>query len=212
MREGNYRVQTRREIFESPAPRMVVTSDPGKPVTLSGYAMVWNAISSDRGGYRVRLLPGSAQPTREVHALYNHEFRDVMGDLTSQTLRILPDGVGVRVEVELPDTTVGRDVAELVRTRRIRGMSFGIPGDPVYTTSSENGLVIRNYSRFLFDEVTVTPIPAFEETSIGIAAAPAAGSIGYAARRDHALTLEKYRFDSLRLPGARIPLRTALTS
>src|SRR5688572_29721693 len=87
--------------------------------TVKGYAIVWNVPSSDRGGYRVRLRPGSAKFTANVHALFHHEFRDVLGDTTSGTLRILPaDAYGIAIEVDLPRTQLGRDVWELVKTRR----------------------------------------------------------------------------------------------
>lgn len=89
----------------------------GKPGTLSGYAIVWNALSTDRGGYVVRLRPGSARPAATTFALYNHEYADPLGRLENGTLRIFNDDTGVRVEIDLPDTQAGRDVATLVPRR-----------------------------------------------------------------------------------------------
>jgi HK97 family phage prohead protease len=199
-------VTRKRETFESPIPRLaVLPAVEGKPVTLSGYALVFGVLSTDRGGYRVRLLPGSPVFAAEVHALWNHEYRDVIGTTNNGTLRYSEDNVGVRVEIDLPNTNAGRDVAELVRRGDVRGMSFGIPDEPTYTETTVDGLKVRDYSRFTVDEVTITPIPAFAQTIIGIkgAAAPPA-TIGYANRTKASLTLQKFKIDSLRLREAQI--------
>src|SRR4051794_35329209 len=101
--------------------------DTGTIGTLTGYAMVWGVLSSDRGGYKVRLQPDSATPTPLTHAYYHHEAtRGPLGDTATNTLRISPDTYGVKVEIDLPNTSVGRDTLELVRTGRARGMSFAM--------------------------------------------------------------------------------------
>jgi HK97 family phage prohead protease len=143
--------------------------------TLVGYALIWNVVSSDRGGYRVRLRPGSAQFAAEVHALAHHMYDRLLARRSNGTLRLYPDDAGVRVEIDLPNTTDGRDVLELVRRRDLTGMSFGIPDEPDYVETTVRGMTVRDYTRYLVDEVTITAIPAFEETSIvvkGSAALP----------------------------------------
>src|SRR5690554_4679076 len=103
----------RRIIFTRDS-QFAVKREQGKPTTLTGYALVWNALSDDRGGYRVRLKPDSAKFATPTLALFQHNFRDVIGNTENGTLRIMPDTFGVKVEIDLPDTTTGRDVAELV--------------------------------------------------------------------------------------------------
>lgn len=198
-----------RRIFTADA-RFSVVQTEGKPTMLRGYALVWNVPSSDRGGYKVRLKPGSAKFTPNVHALYHHEFHAVLGDTESGTLRVLPpDDYGVPVEIDLPDTSLGRDVAELVRTRRVRGMSFAMVDEPRGTTVTENGQKILDVDNFEVDEVTVTAIPAFMEAVVGVATptAPTLVMPVYADRTAHSLRLEQFRFSSFRLPGATSPSR-----
>src|SRR5206468_3228136 len=129
-------------------------------VTLEGYAMVWNTLSSDRGGFRVRLLPGSAKFTPEVHALFHHDFRAILGATGNATLRLTSDDVGVKVEIDLPDTSTARDVAELVEDQYVRGMSFSMLYDPPVESSTKNegGIEIMEVSSFTCDEVTVTAV------------------------------------------------------
>lgn len=137
--------------------------------TLEGYALVWNTLSDDRGGYKVRLAPGSAKFTTPTLALFHHDFRHIIGNTENGTLRLFPDDIGVRVEIDLPDTTTGHDVAELVEDKYVRGMSFSmIPGE--FAESEENGVTIITATSFTVDEVTVTGIPSFVSTSIDIAA------------------------------------------
>lgn len=146
-----------------------VEGRPGKIATLSGYAMVWGTLSSDRGGYKVRLRPGSARFTPTVHALYHHDYTHVIGNTANGTLRLFPDDIGVRVEIDLPDTTSGRDVEELVEGRYVTGMSFAMTDAPEANKVVENGVNILDVTGFTCDEVTVTAIPAFADTTIDVA-------------------------------------------
>src|SRR6185503_14988389 len=91
-------------------------------VTLKGYAIVWNQLSTDRGGYKGRLKPGSATFTDPSLAFYEHEPRALIGNTANVTLRILDaDDHGIPVEIDLPDPPTGRDVAELVEDNRPNG-------------------------------------------------------------------------------------------
>lgn len=157
------------------------TFEDGKPAktTLEGYAIVWNELSSDRGGYKVRLVKNSATFTTPALALYNHDFADVIGNTANNTLRVLAaDDVGVPVEIDLPDTTLGNDVAVLVGERYIQGMSFSMMnGFEDYTEEKQGDQYILNVSKFTVDEVTITAIPAFTATSIDVSdASPEAAS------------------------------------
>lgn len=136
------------------------------PGTLSGYAIVWNSLSTDRGGYQVRLLPGSARFMSETLALHHHQYDQVIGNTANGTLRIANDQIGARVEIDLPNTSAGRDVEELVAKKYIRGMSFAMIQIASGRDVIENGQTIFEVTDFLCDEVTVTPIPAFTDTSI----------------------------------------------
>lgn len=188
----------RRIVFNRDA-RFAVAKADGKPVTLSGYAIVWNVLSDDRGGYKVRLKPGSATFAAPTLALFNHDFRQVLGTTGNGTLRLTPDEFGVRVEIDLPDTSTGRDVAELVGRKYVAGMSFAMVSAPVGATVTENGEKILDVTRFTADEVTVTPVPAFLQSNVGV---KPESPESYAARAAQSLHLEKLKFAFLRLPSA----------
>ncbi len=163
------RVFTRNATFT--VKRFAATADkPAAGATLTGYALKWNDLSDDRGGYQVRLLPGSATFTDPTMALFHHDFASVIGNTQNGTLRITPDDVGVKVDIDLPDTTMGRDVAELVDKGYVQGMSFAMVDAPKFAMKTEGKQQIMEISAFTADEVTVTAIPSFTTTSIEIAA------------------------------------------
>lgn len=139
-----------------------------KIATLTGYAIRWNSLSDDRGGYKVRLLPGSAKFFTPTMALFHHNFASVIGNTANGTLRITPDDVGVKVEIDLPDTTCGRDVEELVENGYVGGMSFAMVDAPKFTMKEEGGQKIMEVSEFTADEVTVTGVPSFADTSVAV--------------------------------------------
>lgn len=233
----NTRSSRQREIFIRPPHDAALRFDAapavvggiGRAGILSGYGLLWNVVSSDRGGYSVRLRPGSARFAPETHFLFNHEYRDVVGTTVNNTLRLMRDMRGVRFALDVADTSIGRDLIELVRRRDVRGCSFGIADTPKYVETVEGGLTIRDYTDYLVDELTATPIPAFVETTIGVADGGwQAPLIGYSRRRTwdgrlSSLTpsqqkavfdlhahefrqtlreLELIRFESLKLPPA----------
>jgi HK97 family phage prohead protease len=165
--------ETRQTFYNKDTRFGVITqpTDEGQPgkMTLVGYAMIWNAVSSDRGGYCVRLLPGSVNFTPTVFALFHHEFKEVIGNTDNATLRIEQDDIGVKVEIDLPNNTVGMNVFVWVRDKYVNGMSFSmVSGPETSQTVTENDIQIVNVKRFTCDEITVTPIPAFTQTSIAV--------------------------------------------
>ncbi|WP_167759295.1 HK97 family phage prohead protease [Mycobacterium sp. PS03-16] len=65
----------------------------------------------------------------DVRALYEHDPSKLLGRQASGTLRWSVDSEGLPFEVDLPDTTHGRDVRELAARGDLTGASFGfVPG------------------------------------------------------------------------------------
>jgi phage head maturation protease len=102
----NARIKVKRQKF----------ADGTEKTTLQGYPIVWNTLSSDRGGYKVRLAPNSAIFSTPTMALWHHQFDKPIGGTVNETLRILAaDDIGVPVEIDLDlDTTAGSDALAYV--------------------------------------------------------------------------------------------------
>ncbi|CAD80103.1 head maturation protease [Streptomyces phage phiBT1] len=101
-------------------------SDDGR-ISMRGYAYRFNELSHDLGGFRERIVPGAGAPSlrqNDVYATFNHDTRALLGRTSSGTLRVGEDREGGWYEIDLPDTTVGRDVAELLKRGDLQGSSF----------------------------------------------------------------------------------------
>lgn len=143
------------------------------PGTIVGYAAVFNRYSLDLGYFRETIAPGAfakALQFCDVRAVVNHEPALLIGRASAGTLRLAEDAVGLRVEIDLPDTTTGRDVAESIRRRDMQGQSF------MFTTSIDQWdwsgeTPIRTIIEVdeLFEIGPVT-FPAYEETSVALRA------------------------------------------
>ena len=180
----------------------------GKPVTLVGYAMKWNVPSEPRGydGYTVTLMPNSVKLKEPTLALYAHDTQSVLGNSANGTLRTATDAIGLRVEIDLPDTTLGRDVAELVDKRYVAGMSFSMLYDDALKTEQireGDTLIEMKVMAFTCDEVTVCVNPGFPQTTVAVKPEPLAQHAADRPRTDIEPPANALADDQRRLETAR---------
>ena len=137
---------------------------------LVGYAAVFNRDGANLGGFVESVAPGAfAESIRDddVIAIANHDPSKVLGRTSAKTLRLREDTTGLRMEVDLPDTTDGRDLAELVGRGDIRGASFGFRTiDDKWET--KDGEDHRTLLRVELVEVGPTAFPAYPDTSVAM--------------------------------------------
>jgi HK97 family phage prohead protease len=57
--------------------------------------------------------------------LWNHDAGEPLASVRGGTLKLVEDERGLKVEATLANTTRGRDVAELIRSKTVDSMSFG---------------------------------------------------------------------------------------
>jgi uncharacterized protein len=62
---------------------------------------------------------------RDILCLADHDASKVLGRTKTGTLKLEEDDQGLRFELDLPNTTTGNDVLELVQRGDAGGMSFG---------------------------------------------------------------------------------------
>ena len=144
-----------------------------KGPALVGYAAVFNSRSLDLGGFQEIIAPGAfekvvADADEDMRALFNHDRHRVLGRRSAGTLRLREDDDGLHDEIDLPDTTLGRDLAESVGRRDITGQSFSfIVAEDGDEFADVDGVLIRTIRRFerLFDVGPVT-FPAYEGTTV----------------------------------------------
>jgi HK97 family phage prohead protease len=97
-------------------------------MTFAGYAWRYNEASLPLP-FTERIAPGAFTRTlkskNDIRAYVNHDDTMLLGSTRAKTLRIEDRAEGGYVEIDLPDTTAGRDIRALVARGDITGMSFG---------------------------------------------------------------------------------------
>jgi HK97 family phage prohead protease len=134
---------------------------------LEGYAAVFGTPAQigsftetiRAGAFRASLLA----PGKDVLALVDHDPSRLLARTGSGTLRLTEDSRGLHFELDLPDTTLGRDVLTLAERRDLGGMSFGFRvTDEAWPASSQRELRTVD----LVEISIVQAFPAYSQTSV----------------------------------------------
>jgi len=138
--------------------------------TLVGYAAVFGSVA-DIGGYFNEVIERGAFSksiaSGDVRALIDHDTGRVIGRTKAGTLRLAEDDRGLKVEIDVPDTTDGRDLWTLVERGDISGMSFRFTVMK-QTWDDTVDPPLRTIHELEFDEVSAVAFPAYEDTEIGV--------------------------------------------
>jgi HK97 family phage prohead protease len=132
--------------------------------------VVYNSETVIGGWYREIFASGAfseSLKTADVRALVDHDHGRVIGRTSSGTLRLSDNMDGLQVEIDLPDTTDGRDLGVLLERGDISGMSFAFV--PVIEEWDESGEVpLRTIKKADIFEVSAVAFPAYPDTSLAM--------------------------------------------
>lgn len=140
---------------------------------VDGYAIVFNSLSENLGGFREQILPEAVDGVIEksdVMALLNHDqSRGILARSRygSGTLALVADEKGLRYTFSAPHTALGDECLEYLRRGDINQSSFAFAVAEDSWEKQGDGTYIRTIKRFerLYD---VSPVftPAYAETSV----------------------------------------------
>ncbi|MCA6098857.1 HK97 family phage prohead protease [Bradyrhizobium australafricanum] len=135
--------------------------------TLIGYAAIFNSDTTIGDYFIERIAPGafSTAITGDVLALVAHDYARVIGRTKSKTLRLSEDDRGLKVEIDVPNTTDGNDLWELVDRGDVSGMSFGFRATK-QEWDDTGEIPKRTILEAELYEVTATAIPAYPDTTL----------------------------------------------
>ncbi len=142
------------------------------PGILAGYAAKYMRYSQNLGGFVEQVAPtafakslGDRVP---VIARYNHDDNYLLGTTEAGTLRLMSDPEGLPYEVELPDTSAGRDVAALAKRGDLRYSSFAFHTLEDEWSVTEQGFPLRTLLNVQLVDVAPVNSPAYLDTSTGL--------------------------------------------
>ena len=134
-----------------------------------GYGSVFNTLSNELGGFREIIAEGAFDGRLEddVRFLINHEGLP-LARTTNGTLKLTTDERGLKYEARVANTSLGRDLIELMRNGTINQSSFAfvVEDDSWEVRDGVNVRTINKVSR-LYDVSAVT-YPAYEEASVAL--------------------------------------------
>lgn len=138
--------------------------------TVTGYAVVFNQPSQP--------LPFIEYISRDAlndvdfsHTLllYAHDYNNILARADSATLKTEIDDTGLKFTAQIPDTTLGTDTFKNIQAGNVKGCSFGFTianGGDRWDTR-DDGTTVHYVDKIdTVSELTLTAIPAYEETSV----------------------------------------------
>ena len=153
----------------------IASTDDSRKV--GGYAIVWNSLSVDLGGFREIISPTAVTNelinNSDIIFNYNHDNNYMLGRSRNGegTLSLKIDETGLYFECDLPNSPMGDNIKESIRRGDLSQCSFAFSLDPddetAETWEHKDDGIYRTINRIagLYD-VSCVNFPAYEETSI----------------------------------------------
>jgi HK97 family phage prohead protease len=151
--------------------RIEMRADANGNKMITGEAIVYERESNPIYGYYVEIIKRGALDEAKmdrVVARTNHDDGVLLGTTWAETLRLTDSPSALRYEVDVPDTTAGRDTAVYMERGDIAGSSFAftVAEDNWIDRSEDKMLPIREIVKIdrLFD---VSPVinPAYPDAT-----------------------------------------------
>ena len=136
----------------------------------TGYAAVFNSPAMIYEDLEETIMPGAfsrALANSDIRCLFDHDWGKVLGRTKSGTLRLSEDERGLKFEVDLPNTSVAKDLAESMARGDINQCSFGfVPTNESWDWDSTP--VKRTINEVELYEVSIVSLPAYDDTEASL--------------------------------------------
>lgn len=134
-------------------------------MVFEGYAAIFDSPSEplpftekiQRGAFNRSL-----KTRNDVKLLWNHDSGQVLASTRAKTLQLVEDERGLKVVASLPNTSLGRDTAELLRRGDVDSMSFGFSVIKDSWNAEGNE---RTLNAVRLHEVSIVAWPAYTATA-----------------------------------------------
>lgn len=139
--------------------------------TIGGYAIVFNKLSRNLGGFVERVAPVAVNESRgrewpDVVARHNHDDNLLLGTTASGTLRLQVHDQGLRYDVEPPSSR--SDILELVQRGDVRHSSFAFRTVADEWGTSDQGYPMRTLTNVQLVDVATVVSPAYPDSTAGL--------------------------------------------
>ena len=150
---------------------------------LEGYAAMFG-VEARIGPITESIRAGAFSPSlvdkRDVLALVDHSAAALLARTRSGSLRLSEDSRGLAFDLDIPDTSLGRDILALAERGDLGGMSFGFKPNAGGETWQGKSRTLTSID--LREISVVQAFPAYAETSIVARSAPRSARLAVARR------------------------------
>ena len=147
-----------------------VRSEEGKPITVSGYAAVFEDETVIGGAFAERVARGAFEGSdmSNTVALFNHDMNQPLARV-GHGLDLKVDERGLRYSFELGNQSYAKDLAENIRMGNVSTSSFGFTVEDDEWERRSDGMNLRTINKvgLLFD-VSPTTQGAYPTTEVGL--------------------------------------------
>lgn len=145
--------------------------DDGGSPRIGGYALKFNKLSRNLGGWVEQIHPESLNKSSGdgwpgVMARYNHET--LLGTTAAASLRLMIDGNGLDYEVDLLDDADSERVRKLVARGDVTRSSFAAYMHESDWAQTPDGFPLRTVLGMSLVDVAPVDDPAYYDTSTGL--------------------------------------------
>jgi HK97 family phage prohead protease len=150
------------------------SAENGTKISASGVAVRYGARSKlIEGRFRERFQPGAFAKTLadkvDITSSLEH-FGPYLARTTNGTLTLTDDRSLMAYNIDLPDTTSGRDAAKLLEREDVRGSSVGfLKGAKSVWSVDDDGMALRTVTEAKLRRVDLTVAPAYDDSTAELA-------------------------------------------
>lgn len=153
------------------AANLEVRAAEGRRPTLVGYAALFNVETERFDDFFEKIAPGSFTRTLkenpDVFAFAQHDQSRVIGRTKAGTLELREDKKGLLATITPPNTTLGNDIIEDVRSGNIDGLSIGFLAVKA-SFEIDGRREIRTLEDVDLVEISVVTMPQFEDATVSV--------------------------------------------
>lgn len=142
--------------------------------TISGYAVKWEMKSHTMGywqrfkeQFRKGAFTDSLTQDDQL-ALWSHDTSQVLGRTKNGTLRLIEDEIGLRFELDLPNTTLGNDAYETIKRGDVDGVSFGFQMVKQEWDEADPDNIVRSVTNAKLVEISPVAFPAYPDSQVSV--------------------------------------------
>lgn len=160
------------ETRELTTQKIEIREDENGNKTLSGYAVKWEKKSLVMGyhrKFREQFRQGAfldSLQKDDQRFLWSHDTSKVLGRKKNKTLRLYEDSIGLRFELDLPNTTLGSDAYETIKRGDVDGVSFGFQMINEEIDEPDDDLMLRTVTKAKLLEVSAVAFPAYPDSEV----------------------------------------------